>query len=267
MKNKNRILINFCSLTLIIFVIGVMCPGYALEPHEALEMLRAKKNFEEHELKRLAEMIRIPGGKFVMGRSGVHENEEPEHTVEVDAFFIDTYEVTQLQYLDVMKSRPSYFSGCPLCPVEKVSHDDAVQYCKRVGKRLPTEAEWEKAARGSSQEDGYWGKNGVDAFAWYGNNSGGRTEPVGQRKPNAYGLYDMAGNVWEWVQDWYDPRYYHQSPVKNPQGPLKGEGRVIRGGGWGHPPEMLDHAVRDHREPHTRYIEVGFRCAKDADDE
>lgn len=259
---------GYCGVAILLALgKGSVAPVYGVEPHQALEMLRAKKQIEEGELKRLSKMVRIPAGKFIMGRNGVQENEEPTHMVDVDAFFLDAYEVTQLQYMEVMKTNPSYFSGCLLCPVEKVTHDQAVSYCKRNGKRLPTEAEWEKAARGGSGKDQYWGDNRVDAYAWYGNNSGGRPEPVGQREPNAWGLYDMAGNVWEWVQDWYDPTYYRRSPVKNPRGPMQGMDRVVRGGGWGHPSQMLAHPVRDHKEPHTRYIQVGFRCARDANHE
>jgi len=270
MNLMKRLFVNFkvCCVTLgMILQCGMVSSVYAVDPHTALEMLRSKKQFEERELVRLSKMVLIPGGKFFMGRDGVNEDEEPSRAIDVDAFYIDVYEVTQLQYLEAMKTNPSYFSKCLLCPVEKVTHDQAVSYCKQVGKRLPTEAEWEKAARGGGELDRYWGNKLIDPYAWYGNNSGRRTQPVGQREPNAFGLHDMAGNVWEWVQDWYDPTFYWRSPRKNPQGPMSGKERVIRGGGWGHPPEMLFHPVRDHKEPHTRYIQVGFRCARDADHE
>jgi len=238
--------------------------AHAVDPLEALELLRQKKEFEEKELKRLARMEKVPGGEFVMGRDGVNKNESPAHKVYLDAFYIDVYEVTQLQYLEVMKDNPSYFRECPLCPVERVTYYQAAEYCGRQGKRLPTEAEWEKAARGGTSGDYYWGKDLIDLYAWYGNNSGGRTQPVGQRKPNAFGLHDMAGNVWEWVADWYDRNYYERTPERNPRGPETGTLKGVRGGGWGHPPELQAHAYRDYKEPDTRYINVGFRCAKDA---
>lgn len=234
-------------------------------PEEVLEQLHEKKEREERELKRLSEMVLIPKGDFVMGRDGLNSNEEPAHTVYLDAFYMDKYEVTQLQYLSTIGENPSYFGKCPLCPVEKVTFDQASQYCTKVGKRLPTEAEWEKAARGGTTGWYYWGGEHKDLYAWYGNNAGKRTRPVGTRNPNRYGLYDMAGNVWEWVQDWYDSNYYSKSPQRNPKGPAIGSTKVFRGGSWGSTPEQIAHASRNSYEPHTRYINGGFRCAKDAE--
>ena len=199
-----------------------------------------------------------------MGRNGVNSNEEPAHKVYLNAFFMDKYEVTQLQYLSILGRNPAYFSKCELCPVERVTFHQASQYCAKVGKRLPTESEWERAARGGTTGWYYWGQDHMDTFAWYGNNAGKRTRPVGTRDSNHYGLYDMAGNVWEWVQDWYNPDYYKKSPARNPKGPGKGTTKVIRGGSWGTPPAKIAHAYRDSREPGTRYINGGFRCAKDA---
>jgi len=258
-------------ITLMNFV-GFGTPVWAHEssnpsPEEVLKSLREKHLQEEKELARLSEMVQIPSGEFVMGRNGVKTNEEPTHTIFLNAFYINKYEVTQLQYLSMIGTNPSYFSKCPLCPVERVTFQQASQYCSKVGKRLPTEAEWEKAARGGTSGWYYWDQGHMDLFAWYGNNAGKRPRPVGTRNPNRYGLYDMAGNVWEWVQDWYDPNYYRKSPRRNPSGPVKGTFKVIRGGSWGTPPEKIAHAYRDSREPHTRYINGGFRCAKDAKNE
>ena len=255
------------GLVLLFFVFSGL-PVWADEKNDfdhedAVKQLHEKQEREEKELKRLSEMALIPAGKFVMGRNGVNGNEEPARTVSLDAFYIDKYEVTQLQYLSAIGTNPSYFAKCPLCPVEKVTYHQASQYCAKVRKRLPTEAEWEKAARGGTTGWYYWGQGHMDLYAWYGNNAGKRTRPVGTRNPNRYGLYDMAGNVWEWVQDWYDPDYYKKSPVRNPKGPAKGTTKVIRGGSWGTPPAKIAHADRDSREPHTRYINGGFRCAKE----
>ncbi len=247
----------------ILIVFGVLSAELAAQESEPLRLLQEKKQWEERQLERLAEMVRIPAGKFVMGYDGGQEDEKPAHTVFLDAFDIDKYEVTQLEYQSVIGSNPSYFGNCPLCPVEKVTHEDAAAYCEKIDKRLPTEAEWEKAARGGLQEVTYWGGDFPTEFAWYGNNSGRRSHPVGTMKPNPFGLHDMAGNVQEWVQDWYDPAYYRNSPAENPKGPASGTTRVLRGGGWGHVPELLRHTLREHREPKTRYITAGFRCAAD----
>ena len=237
-----------------------------IDAMEALQSLRDKKEFEERELRRLEESVLIPAGEFVMGSAGSGENARPAHTVYLDAFHIDKFEVTQLQYLTVMGKNPSYFKDCPLCPVEKVIFSQAFNYCARKGKRLPTEAEWEKAARGGTSGTFYWGDDMADWHAWFGDNSGGRSQPVGQRTPNAYGLFDMAGNVWEWVQDWYDKNYYTNSPVKDPRGARAGKMKVIRGAAWGNGSHQLDSSYRDFREPDTRYINVGFRCASDVKD-
>jgi formylglycine-generating enzyme required for sulfatase activity len=231
---------------------------------EVLGQMHEKQEHEEKELKRLSEMALIPSGEFVMGRNGVNSNEEPAHSIYLSAFYMDKYEVTQLQYLSAIGVNPSYFGKCPLCPVEKVTYHQAFEYCAKAGKRLPTEAEWEKAARGGTTGWYYWGRDHMDLYAWYGNNAGKRTRSVATRNPNRYGLYDMAGNVWEWVQDWYDPDYYSKSPERNPKGPAKGTTKVFRGGSRGNTPEQIAHAVRDAREPNTRYINGGFRCAKDA---
>ncbi|CAI2717874.1 FGE-sulfatase domain-containing protein [Nitrospina watsonii] len=264
MVRKTKRSVSMLATGLVCLALAVTSTAQPMDPMQALELLRQKKEFEEQELKRLSSMQKIPAGEFLMGRNGVNKNEAPVHRVYVDAFFIDVYEVTQLQYMEVMRDNPSYFNECPLCPVEKVTHFQAVSYCSKLKKRLPTEAEWEKAARGGTEGTYYWGKDLIDFYAWYGNNSGGRTQPVGQRKPNAFGLYDMTGNVWEWVSDWYERDYYKTRPARNPQGPQTGTLKGVRGGGWGHPPELQAHAYRDYKEPDTRYINVGFRCAKDA---
>ena len=244
---------------------GFVSRAGSTEIEATTKQLIEEKERQDRELIRLSEMVLIPEGEFVMGRDGVNDNEAPTHTIFLNSFYMDKYEVTQLQYLNSIGENPSYFKKCWLCPVEKVSFDQASHYCAKMGKRLPTEAEWEKAARGGTSGWYYWGQEHMDLYTWYGNNAGKRTRPVGTRNPNPYGLYDMAGNVWEWVQDWYDPNYYSKSSHRNPKGPTKGKAKVTRGGSWGAPPAKIAHAYRDSHEPHTRYITGGFRCVKDVE--
>ncbi len=262
--NKAKIL-----TVLLFFLLGVWSVSAeeksekTLNAKELLRLLQGKIEWESAQLRRLAETVLIPAGEFRMGSSSGLKNEKPVHKVYVGGFYMDKYEVTQLQYESVMGNNPSYFKKCLLCPVEKVSFHNAEAYCKKLEKRLPTEAEWEKSARGGKEGIFYWEDNDPEYYAWIGNNSDHRTHPVGERQPNAYDLHDMAGNVWEWVQDWYDPAYYKHSPGKNPKGPESGKKRVVRGAAWGYSPELLRHTYRESFDPNTRYINGGFRCASD----
>lgn len=205
------------------------------------------------------DMIRIPAGEFAMG-SKAAEDETP-HTIFLSAYFIDKYEVTQEQFEKVMGNNPSDFHG-PRRPVEQVTWYEARDYCKAVGKRLPTEAEWEKAARGKTDTAYYWGDAIDGTYAWYWDNSKRSTHPVGEKKPNAYDLYDMSGNVWEWVADYYDDRYYATSPKENPKGPFTSKYRVIRGGSWRDLPDFLRTTRRNYDLPAGRFNHIGFRCAR-----
>ena len=146
-------------------------------------------------------MILIPAGEFEMGSKAAED--ETIHTVHLPAFTIDTFEVTQEQFEAVMGNNPSDFHG-KILPVEQVTWYEARDYCKKTGKRLPTEAEWEKAARGGTDTRYYWGDAIDGDYAWYWDNSKRHTHPIGTRKPNAFGLHDMSGNVWEWVADYYE---------------------------------------------------------------
>lgn len=186
-------------------------------------------------------MVWVTGGSFIMGNNISEPDERPAYEVVIDGFAISRYPVTQRQWMVIMERNPSDFPGCDQCPVDKVSWDDAQVFIKKLnmltGKKytLPTEAEWEYAAKGGRDAPGnfrYAGSDDIDSVGWYAGNSGRMPHPVGQKKPNELGLYDMTGNVWEWCQDWYAKFYYEQNESNNPQGPPSGSGRVRRGGSW-----------------------------------
>lgn len=200
-----------------------------------------------------------------MGEKGIAE---PVHEVFVSDFEIGKYPVTQKQWLDIMGDNPSYFKGCDNCPVENVSWDDTQEFLKKLntrfpGKnyRLPSEAEWEYAARGGALSKGfiYAGSNNLDEVGWYEKNAE-RTNPVGLKKPNELGLYDMSGNVWEWCADWYDEYYFtHQSDLKETT--TSNLCRVLRGGAWRLDPHGCHVAYRYDWHPEYRYLTFGFRIA------
>jgi formylglycine-generating enzyme required for sulfatase activity len=232
--------------------------------------------------------VRIPGGTFMMGTaSGGNNNERLVRQVTVSSFQMGIYPVTQREWLEIMGSNPSRFKGDNL-PVESVSWFDAVNFCNRLslregltpvytisgsgnrrtvtwnrdanGYRLPTEAEWEYAARGGNGSPGnfiYSGSNNVDEVAWYRSNSGRRTHPAGIKAPNALGLYDMSGNVLEWVWDWFGS--YSNMRLTDPVGPDSGSLRVIRGGSWGFNEHSLRSASRFSIRPGFRRNFIGFR--------
>ncbi|MDR1243336.1 MAG: formylglycine-generating enzyme family protein [Deltaproteobacteria bacterium] len=220
------------------------------------------------------EFVLIPAGSFTMGadkNSGdAFDREKPQHRVTISKpFYLGKYEVTQAQWAAVMGSSPSYFKGRNN-PVEQVSWNDAQEFIKRLNRReghnryrLPTEAEWEYAARAGSSGAYSFGNDAgqLGRYAWYGNRTSGSTHPVGRKPPNAWGLYDMHGNVWEWVQDWYGERYYSNSRGTDPGGPSSGANRVARGGSWFNPAEYCRSAFRGSRPPGIRGDSVGFRLA------
>ena len=212
-------------------------------------------------------MVYVVGGTFQMGSNSGDSDEKPIHTVTVSSFYMDKTEVTQAEYRKVMGKNPSKFSGCDDCPVENVSWHDANEYAKKVGKRLPTEAEWEYAARGGNKSKGYRysGSNTISSVGWYDNNSDWKTHPVAQKQPNELGLYDMSGNVWEWCSDWYGEESYSSSPQNNPQGPNSGEYRVLRGGSWGSLDGSCRVANRNGSDPGSRYYDLGFRLVLSQD--
>ena len=179
-------------------------------------------------------------------------------------YWLGKYEVTQAEWQGVMGTNPSEFSGCGQCPVEEVSWEDAQEFIQLANAatggnryRLPTEAEWEYAARAGTTGDRYVN---LDAIAWCRNNSGGRTHPVGQKALNAWGLHDMFGNVWEWVEDWYGD--YPGGSVTDPGGAGSGSYRVLRGGGWLNIASYCRSSLRSIDTPGNRAYYLGFRLLR-----
>jgi formylglycine-generating enzyme required for sulfatase activity len=213
-----------------------------------------------------AGFIQIPAGEFMMGSDTGSAAEKPAHRVRISQpFEMGKHEVTQAEWEAVMGNRPSYFGGDNR-PVEQVSWNDVQEFIGRLNAlddgyayRLPTEAEWEYACRAGSTGD-YAGK--LDQMAWVDENSQQMTHAVGTKQPNAWGLYDMHGNVFEWCQDYYDANYYAQSPAVDPQGPESGSFRVKRGGGWMFAAAFARSAARDLFAPSYRFNYVGFRLVR-----
>src|SRR5262249_7827874 len=215
-----------------------------------------------------AGMVTVPAGCFQMGDAfGMgHADEQPVHRVCLDAFRLDPYEVTTAAYLAVMPDTLKRGAQCPTCPVDSVTWQQAKEYCEKIGKRLPTEAEWEYAAREGGKPVKYGtGTNTItDASANFTNDEyrSRGLKPVGSYPPNALGLYDMTGNVWEWVSDMYMETYYRVSPENNPKGPARGfPYRVLRGGGWHFNSGGERAATRAFRHPTHMDDDVGVRCA------
>ena len=205
-----------------------------------------------------------------MGATAEQKNtdklEKPAHSVTLSSFYIGKYEVTQSLWKAVMGSNPSDWKGDNL-PVENVSWNDSQTFLRKLnamtGKnfRLPTEAEWEYAARGGNLSRGYQysGSKKIDDVAWYNNNSGGETHPVGTKAPNELGIYDMSGNVCEWCQDWIGS--YSSSAQTNPKGPSSGSDRVLRGGSWYYGARYCRMAFRYGITPGYGYNNLGLRLA------
>jgi len=241
-----------------------------------------------------AEMVRVPAGEFWMGtapdEAETAPDEQPRHRVTLDGFALDAREVSRACFAAFLEAggydeprrwtsegsawrartgarAPAVWDeasfATPELPVVGVSWFEADAYCRWRGGRLPTEAEWEKAARGPDGRRFPWGEE-WSAERANGAAAVGRLTPVGAYPAGVspYGAHDMAGNVWEWVRDWYGKRYYAESPPSDPAGPPAGESRVIRGGAWNFPPRHLRTAARTHLPPETRLRYLGFRCAR-----
>lgn len=230
-------------------------------------------------------MVLVGVGHFHMGShegtKDADSNEYPQHQVYLKDFYIDQYEVTVERYHRFMKDEnraaPPFWNEVNLRrdakkPVVGISWQNAYDYCEWAGKRLPTEAEWEKAARGPDKWTYPWGEYAPNSSTanfgkdWSENVYSDRLKNVGayERGKSLYGVYDMAGNVWEWVQDWYGEDYYRTIPRENPSGPSSGEFKVLRGGSWSNGPSNLRSANRAWNYPAKRAAKIGVRCAQDA---
>ncbi|MEW6355547.1 MAG: formylglycine-generating enzyme family protein [Planctomycetota bacterium] len=239
------------------------------------------------------EMVLLPGGWFTMGSSEKDQADETVHKVYVGPFCIDRFEVTQEEYERVMKENPSRWKQ-EKGPVEQIRWAQAVAYCNArsraegfqpaydlktwncdfsaSGYRLPTEAEWEYAARAGAQTRYFFGDSFSDLkeYAWYTENCHTQPRPVGQKRPNPWGLHDIYGNVWEWCNDFYKEDYYQESPAENPTGPTSGQHRVLRGGSWGSRPQQCRSSYRLDEDPGYTDVcfgadthgFVGFRCVR-----
>lgn len=185
----------------------------------------------------LKDMVLVPAGEFKAGKPGSLKS------IRLDAYYIDRYEVAQEKYEKAMGENRSFFKGARR-PVEKVAWFEADEFCRKIGKRLPTEWEWEKAAKAGTASAYYWGDEFDQRYSWSKENSGKQSHPVGQKRPNGFGLYDMSGNVWEWTAS------DHESG-----------GKVQRGGSWRSSGSSAKSAHRILSLPHFRYHYVGFRCA------
>ena len=242
-------------------------------------------------------MVFVPAGEFTMGDDSGGIGAKPAHHVSLDAYYIDKYEVTNAEYFsfwmtvgaensaftpvsygehvgigdwpEIAQEKPNY-------PVVGISWDAADAYAKWANKRLPTEAEWEKAARGTDERIWPWGNAffvsirgaNVHANVWNGKDGYDNVlAPVGNYPTGAspYGVFDMGGNVWEWVADWFSESYYHRSPSRNPTGPEVGSRRVVRGGSWANGPQLARCMTRMGHHPAIGTSFIGFRLAKDID--
>ena len=224
------------------------------------------------------QMVFVSEGPFTMGSDTGSDNEKPAHTVTLAAFWIDQTEVTNDKYAQCVqtgacqppadkssKKQPNYYGNSNFSeyPVIYVEWNQAKTYCEWAGGRLPTEAEWEKAARGTDGRIYPWGDSIDKTYANYNNNVGDTTA-VGQyeKGKSFYGAYDMTGNVWEWLADWYGETYYSSSPASNPTGPTSGAYRVLRGGSWSGNPINQRVTFRYGIAPVSWYYGLGFRCAR-----
>jgi formylglycine-generating enzyme required for sulfatase activity len=289
--------ISRAGLCLGLMLLGACAQAPTLAPTSSLGVTRIRTTDG-------VEMVLVPADEFLMGSTDADpkagDDEKPQYTVYLDAFWIDQTEVTNGQYVQFLNVLGAHTGACggrdcvetqvedryshillrsqdgryvvergfENHPITQVSWYGAQAYCTWAGGRLPTEAEWEKAARGTDGRAYPWGNESPDCDkAQYGD-CGEATIPVGSRPAgiSPYGVLDMAGNVWERVADWYDPAYYGSSQAQNPQGPDSEVRKVFRGGSWGYPPAFLRTTDRARNRPTYAGFNVGFRCAQTYDE-
>ncbi|NUM33130.1 MAG: formylglycine-generating enzyme family protein [Candidatus Brocadiae bacterium] len=219
-------------------------------------------NGQEHTVKEYLhnqtglEFILIPGGSFMMG-GNIHEDEKPVHKVILSSFLMAKYELTQEVWEKFMGNNPSFFKDSKKLPVECISWYDCKEFCDKTLLDFPTEAQWEYACRAGSTTEYFWGNSLDGTYLWYNHNSGFRTHPVGQKKPNAFGLYDISGNVWEWCKD--TKTNYTSDEQTDPLN-TSGISRILRSGGWSRS-DGCRSAIRDGNSPVDKYNNIGFRPA------
>ena len=248
--------------TFVVSVVGAMLASEVRADDLAVVPLQPLKAIE---------MVLVKGGCYQMGDTfgrGV-EDERPVHEVCVKDFFLGKHPVTQMEWTGQMGRNPSSHANCGInCPVENVSWNDIQEFLRKLNLRtkkqyrLPTEAEWEYAARSGGKSEEWAGTSNVEElgdYAWFFENSGFESHPVGQKKPNGLGIYDMTGNVWQWTSDWYGSDYYENSPKDNPDGAAAGRTRTLRGGYWGDLVELVRVARRISLDPSVRGPGFGFR--------
>jgi iron(II)-dependent oxidoreductase len=229
------------------------------------------------------DMVTIPAGEFTMGRTKLTSDDKttmrpqillddlPAHKVAISSFRLDKYEVTNRKYAEFVKAKAhrlpyhwvngKYADGADEIPVYNVGWDDASAYCEWAGKRLPTEAQWERAARGGKEMMDYpWGDKAEAKLARFNVQTG--PGPVGKFPANEFGLHDMAGNIAEWTSDWFDREYYQRNQSSDPKGPAAGEYKIIRGGAWSDQAKRITVFFRNWVRSNQRTPNIGFRCAQ-----